>query len=146
MFYTVDFGTDYAGLATVGMTQLQADGAVVVARTTAGVVALGLGVYGAEITPDALCAVVRWDTGTDVPMYAHEAATSSAPAVDYPLVASAVRTELQAELTRIVELAKLHGLVIGVDLVVSSTSRSAGDIVQTISGDGLTTSTVSRTA
>ena len=53
--------------------------------------------------------------------------------------------ELTAELLRIIELAKLHGLVIGADLVVTPTSRTAGDVVQTISGDGVNTSTVSRT-
>jgi hypothetical protein len=53
--------------------------------------------------------------------------------VDYGDMADAVRTELQAELTRIVELAQIHGLVIGTDLVVSATSRVAGDVSQSIS-------------
>ena len=52
--------------------------------------------------------------------------------VDYGSMAGAVRTELQAELLRIVELAKIHGLVIGADLVVTPTSRTAGDITQSI--------------
>ena len=44
----------------------------------------------------------------------------------------------------IAELAQLHGLVVGTDLVVTPTSRTAGSVVQTITGDGTTISTVSR--
>lgn len=65
--------------------------------------------------------------------------------VDYAGMADAVRTELQAELLRIVELAKVHGLVAGTDLIVTPTSRTAGDISQTITGDGITSTTVHRT-
>lgn len=65
--------------------------------------------------------------------------------VDYGSMAGAVRTELQAELLRIVELAKIHGLVIGADLVVTPTSRTAGGVVQAIS-DIAGNTTVSRTA
>lgn len=54
-------------------------------------------------------------------------------------ISSAVRTELQIELLRIVEIAKLHGLVLGTDLVVTETTRSAGSISQTISTAGGTT-------
>lgn len=59
-------------------------------------------------------------------------------------VAAQVRTELAVELLRITEVAKIHGLVQGVNLVVTPTSRTAGDIAQTISGDGVSSSTVSR--
>lgn len=59
--------------------------------------------------------------------------------VDYPALATAVRTELQAELLRIIEIAKLHGLVIGSDLVVTETARTAGTVVQTIATAGSTT-------
>ena len=58
--------------------------------------------------------------------------------VDYPSMADAVRTELQAELLRIVELAQLHGMVVGTDLVVTPTSRTAGSVVQTIAVAGST--------
>jgi hypothetical protein len=54
-------------------------------------------------------------------------------------ISSAVRIELQAELLRIMELAKVHGLVVGADLVVTETSRSAGDLVQSISTSAGTT-------
>lgn len=59
-------------------------------------------------------------------------------------IAAAVRSELTSELLRITEVAKIHGLVQGTDLVVTPTSRVAGDISQTISGDGVSSSTVSR--
>jgi hypothetical protein len=63
--------------------------------------------------------------------------------VDYASMADAVRDELQSELARIIELAKIHGLVIGADLTVTATSRSAGDVAQTIANAGGTT-TVTR--
>ena len=56
--------------------------------------------------------------------------------VDYGSMADAVRIELQAELTRITDIAKIHGLVIGSDLVVGTTTRTAGDIAQSISESG----------
>jgi hypothetical protein len=56
--------------------------------------------------------------------------------VDYGSMADAVRIELQAELTRITDIAKIHGLVIGTDLVVGTTTRTAGDIEQSISESG----------
>lgn len=47
-------------------------------------------------------------------------------------------------LTKLDELHKIQGLKSGVDLVVTPTSRVAGAINLTISGDGVTSSTVSR--
>jgi len=63
---------------------------------------------------------------------------------DVGAVAGQVRLELAAELLRIIELAKLHGLVEGVPLQVGPTTRVAGDVVQTITEAGGTT-TVTRT-
>lgn len=63
--------------------------------------------------------------------------------VDYNTLADAVRNNLQAELLRIVELAQLHGLVVGTDLVVTPTNRTAGSVAQTIATTGNTT-TVTR--
>lgn len=63
--------------------------------------------------------------------------------VDYGDMADAVRTELQAELTRIIELAQIHGLVVGTDLVVTPTTRTAGSVSQGIS-EAAGTVTVSR--
>lgn len=58
-------------------------------------------------------------------------------------IAAQVRAELSAELLRIMDLAKVHGLVPGTDLVVTPTSRTAGDVLQTIAETGSTV-TVSR--
>jgi hypothetical protein len=62
---------------------------------------------------------------------------------DVGTVAGQVRSELAAELLRIIELAKLHGLVEGAPLVVTETSRTAGDVAQAVNTSGGTT-TVTR--
>jgi hypothetical protein len=79
-------------------------------------------------------------------------------------IAGAVRAELATELARIDaatstrataaqqttdagkldELHRIHGLKSGEPMTVTPTSRVAGDISQTISGDGTTTTTVTR--
>ena len=86
MLYLADFGPDYANLSTVGVTQLDSAGAVVVARSTAGVVPFGNGAYGADLTLDANTSVLQWDTGSGV--FAVE--TTASFSVDYMAVASAV--------------------------------------------------------
>lgn len=60
--------------------------------------------------------------------------TASSGGVDLTALAEAVRLELSAELDRITKVAKLHG--VGVSLVVTPTTRTAGDLVQTISTEG----------
>ena len=62
---------------------------------------------------------------------------------DIAAIRAAVRSELSAELLRISEIAKLHGLVQGAPLVVTPTSRTAGDVAQTVNTAGATT-TVTR--
>lgn len=57
-------------------------------------------------------------------------------------IASQVRTELTPELTQLTKVSKIHG--VGVNLVVTPTSRTAGDLTQTITTVGSTT-TVSST-
>jgi hypothetical protein len=54
--------------------------------------------------------------------------------------AAEIRAELSAELTQITKVSKLHG--VGVDLVVTPTTRTAGDLAQTIAtvGDTVTVS------
>lgn len=52
-------------------------------------------------------------------------------------IAAAVRADLAAELLQLTKISKIHG--IGVPLVVSPTSRSAGDLVQSITTVGDTT-------
>lgn len=58
--------------------------------------------------------------------------------------AYAIRAELANELVKLVELARIHGLESGVDLIVTPTSRTAGSIQQSISEAGSTV-TVRRT-
>jgi len=79
MLYIADFGTEYANLTIVGVTQLASDGTVVVARTEEGIVSLGKGVYRVELTPDANTVILQWDTGGDSPIYAIEETTSLSP-------------------------------------------------------------------
>jgi len=59
--------------------------------------------------------------------------------------AAAVRTNLSPELLRIIELALLHGLDPASPLVVTPTSRTAGSVTQSLTGDGSTSTTVTRT-
>lgn len=80
-----------------------------------------------------------------VPVQAQGIATSGSSGPSAASIASEVRTALSAELLRIVELAKLHGLVEGVPLQVGPSTRVAGDVVQTITEAGGTT-TVARSA
>lgn len=53
-------------------------------------------------------------------------------------IATQVRATLAEELARIIELAKIHGLVSGSPLTVTPTSRSAGGISQTVTENGET--------
>jgi len=59
------------------------------------------------------------------------------PAIDAALLASAVRTELNAELAQVTKVAKLHG--IGASLVVTPSTRVAGTVSQRITTEGTTT-------
>lgn len=102
--------------------------------------------YG-DLTPEGLRDAVWNALGTSYATVGTMGAKLNSAAsggVDYPAMGSAVRAELAAELLRIIELAKLHGLIQGTDLVVTPTSRTAGTVVQTISG-GANQTTISRT-
>jgi len=56
---------------------------------------------------------------------------------DIAAIAAAVRAELAPELAQLTKVSKIHG--VGVPLVVTATSRTAGDLSQTISTTGGTT-------
>lgn len=89
--------------------------------------------------------VVTGDVATvsaDVWAYASRTLTSAAPP-SKEQIADQVRDALSVELVRILELARIHGLVAGQPLVVTPTTRSAGDINQTVTESGETV-TVSR--
>jgi len=60
------------------------------------------------------------------------------------LTAANVRTELTPELTQVTEVHKIHGLDIANALTVTPTLRSAGAITQAITGDGTTSTIVTR--
>jgi len=77
MWLDVDFTQDKAGLLTVGYRQYDNTGGDAVARTTTGVVEVGNGVYGVDVTPDASAVGVQWDTGETIPIYAAENLTQN---------------------------------------------------------------------
>jgi hypothetical protein len=60
------------------------------------------------------------------------------------LTAANVRTELTPELTEIGEIHAIHGLDIANALTVTPTSRTSGAITQAITGDGTTSTIVTR--
>ena len=51
-------------------------------------------------------------------------------------IAAAVRAELAVEMARLMDFAKINGLVPGVPAIVTDTSRTAGDVAQTIAESG----------
>jgi hypothetical protein len=61
------------------------------------------------------------------------------------LFTGAMRTEITPELDEIGEIHAIHGLKSGSALTVTPSSRAAGAISQSITGDGTTTTTVTRT-
>ena len=60
------------------------------------------------------------------------------------LFTGAMRTELTPELTEITEVHAIHGLDIANALTVTPTSRTSGAITQSITGDGTTSTVVTR--
>lgn len=122
-WFDVEFGSDKTGLATVGYRFYKNDGTDSSARTTTGVVEVGGGAYGVSVAIPGDAVGIEWDTGEASPVYAHESLD---------------------EKLRISELWELQGLDSSNPMTVTKTSRIAGDINQTISGDGLNTSTVTR--
>ena len=72
MWFDVSFGSDKAGLSTVGYRQYNSSGGDAVARTTTGVVEIGNGAYGVEVTPNVATKGIEWDTGEATSLYAHE--------------------------------------------------------------------------
>ena len=72
MWFDVAFGKSKQGLSTVGYRQYDNTGVDAVVRTTTGVVAIGHGAYGADITLNASAVGIEWDTGEGSPLYAIE--------------------------------------------------------------------------
>lgn len=99
MWLSADFGPDAAG-APVGLTQIGSAGVPVVERTSSGIVPVGAGVFGIDLTPDPLCVMVRWDTGGCCPLFAVEDLPpqgSDPSAVALAVLAAASATPISAE-------------------------------------------------
>lgn len=71
-WYSVNFGSNKAGLANVGYREYDNTGGDSVARTQAGVVDAGDGMYGVDVTLNAATVGLQWDTGEAVPVFANE--------------------------------------------------------------------------
>lgn len=67
-----------------------------------------------------------------VPVQAQGISTAGSSGPSASEIAASVRAELSTELARLLDLAKINGLVPGTDAVVTATSRIAGDVEQTI--------------
>ena len=79
------------------------------------------------------------DTGVQVERTTSAAFSTTAVGGSGPSaesIAAAIRAELAVEMARLLDLAKINGLVPGVPAVVTETSRMAGDVAQTISESG----------
>ncbi len=102
---------------------------------SAGSVSVSTGLVYWPTPAQVLYGVQYGPTGAD---YTGTATGGSGPTAAE--IAAAVRADLAAELLQLTKVSKLHG--IGVDLVVTPTSRTAGSLVQSIStaGDAVTVS------
>lgn len=152
----VRFGTVYANGALTGVAYIPAAGSVAAgtpvdntvgtATLTAANVRAALGMASANLDtqlaaiPTAItnAAAVRTNLATEL---ARIDATISSRST---LTAANVRTELTPELTQVTEVHKIHGLDIANALTVTPTLRSAGAITQAITGDGTTSTIVTR--
>lgn len=130
---TCSMGSSKTGLVgTIGVTLLNPDGTTHTARTTAGIYEIGGGCYGKEIAfPDNWLGSIKWDTGGGSPVYAVEEYVyyENNPTID----------------TKVDDLHKLQGLDLSNPMTVTQNSREVGTIRQAISGNGRTTSTITRT-
>jgi hypothetical protein len=72
-----------------------------------------------------------------VPVQAQGISTSGGSGPTAAEIAAQVRIELATELAQLTKVSKIHG--VGVSLVVTPTSRTAGDIAQTVTTVGDTT-------
>lgn len=111
------------------------------------VVTVGSGVLPSDIT--AIAEAVRTELATemariDVAISTRLAASGYTSPPSAATNASAVRTELATELTKITETHKIQGLDATAPMTVTPSSRVAGTISLAITGDGETTSTVTR--
>jgi hypothetical protein len=126
----VRFGTVYASGALTGVAYIP----------SAGSVALGVPVDATTGTATLTAQNVRDAIGLATANLDTQLAAIPTAAGN----ASAVRTELAPELAQVTEIHAIHGLDIANALTVTPTLRSAGAITQAITGDGTTSTIVTR--
>ena len=152
----VRFGTVYASGALTGVAYIPVAGSVAAgvpvdntvgtATLTAANVRAALGMASANLDtqlaaiPTAItnADAVRTNLATELGRIDVTVSSRST------LTAANVRTELTPELTEIGEIHAIHGLDIANALTVTPTLRSAGAITQAITGDGTTSTIVTR--
>jgi len=135
----VRFGTVYASGALTGVAYIPATASVafgVPVDNTTGTAAL----TPASVWDHLLSAITASSTIGTLLKTNIDATISSRST----LTAANVRTELTPELTEIGEIHAIHGLDIANALTVTPTLRSAGAITQAITGDGTTSTIVTR--
>ena len=135
----VRFGTVYASGALTGVAYIPAAASVafgVPVDNTTGTAAL----TPASVWDHLLSAITSSSTIGTLLKTNIDATISSRST----LTAANVRTELTPELTEITEVHAIHGLDIANALTVTPTLRSAGAITQAITGDGTTSTIVTR--
>jgi len=135
----VRFGTVYASGALTGVAYIPAASSVafgVPVDNTTGTAAL----TPASVWDHLLSAITTSSTIGTLLKTNIDATISSRST----LTAANVRTELTPELTEIGEIHAIHGLDIANALTVTPTLRSAGAITQAITGDGTTSTIVTR--
>ena len=152
----VRFGTVYASGALTGVAYIPTAGSVAAgvpvdntvgtATLTAANVRAALGMASANLDtqlaaiPTAVTNANAVRTNLSTELGRIDATISSRST----LTAANVRTELAPELTQVTEVHKIHGLDIANALTVTPTLRSAGAITQAITGDGTTSTIVTR--
>jgi hypothetical protein len=140
--FTADNGLNQAAITDVRFGTVYASGALtgVAYIPSAGSVAFGVPVDATTGTATLTAQNVRDAIGLSTANLDTQLAAIPTAAGN----ASAVRTELAPELAQVTEIHAIHGLDIANALTVTPTLRSAGAITQAITGDGTTSTTVTR--
>lgn len=100
-WYDSNFGANKSGLVTVGYREVNNVGGDAVARTTAGVVDAGDGMYGVDVTLNANTVSIQWDTGEAVPIFAVEAISQLAELDDKVDIIGGIVTQILSDTTQL---------------------------------------------